>query len=199
MNTPNKLTLTRILLTPVFLLLLCLSFPFHYFTAGMVFFVAAMTDFFDGKIARSRGLVTTLGQFLDPIADKMLTTAAFIYFLAAGRMSLWALMLLLAREFMVTSVRLMAAGNNTIIAASSWGKAKTVSQIVAIAFMLAALEFSTWQQSVLQRFIVPDVAFLIPLYVGEAFIWISVALSLISGMMYVWDHRMFLREPAAGK
>ena len=118
MNLPNKLTVIRILLAPIFLLLLLWEFPFHNLTAGLVFGAAALTDMFDGKIARSRGLITNLGKFLDPLADKMLTTAAFLGFLAAGRLDVWAVMIILTREFMVTSVRLVAAKDGTVIAAS---------------------------------------------------------------------------------
>lgn len=122
MNLPNKLTVIRILLAPIFLLLLLWEFPFHNLTAGLVFGAAALTDMFDGKIARSRGLITNLGKFLDPLADKMLTTAAFLGFLAAGRLDVWAVMIILTREFMVTSVRLVAAKDGTVIAASLAGQ-----------------------------------------------------------------------------
>ena len=90
MNLPNKLTILRVLLAPLFLLLLLWDFPFHYLAAGLTFGAAALTDLFDGRIARRRGLVTNFGKFLDPLADKMLTTAAFIGFLAQGHMDAWA-------------------------------------------------------------------------------------------------------------
>ena len=102
MNLTNRLTVARILLAPVFLILLMVDFPCHYLAAGLVFGAAALTDLFDGKIARGRGLVTNLGKFLDPIADKMLTTAAFLGFLAVGKLDVFAVMLILSREFMVT-------------------------------------------------------------------------------------------------
>ena len=96
MNLPNRLTAARILLAPVFLILLMVDFPCHYLAAGLVFGAAALTDLFDGKIARGRGLVTNLGKFLDPIADKMLTTAAFLGFLAVGKLDVFAVMLILS-------------------------------------------------------------------------------------------------------
>ena len=139
MNLPNRLTVARILLAPVFLILLMVDFPCHYLAAGLVFGAAALTDLFDGKIARGRGLVTNLGKFLDPIADKMLTTAAFLGFLAVGKLDVFAVMLILSREFMVTSVRLMAAKGDVVMAASIWGKAKTVAQFTSILVMLVAL------------------------------------------------------------
>lgn len=109
MNLPNKLTVIRIILAPVFLLLMMVEFPFHYLAAGLVFGAASLTDLFDGRIARRDGLITDLGKFLDPLADKMLTTAAFLGFLAVDALDVWALMVILSREFMVTSVRLVAA------------------------------------------------------------------------------------------
>lgn len=194
MNLPNRLTVARILLAPVFLILMMVSFPFHYFTAALVFGAAALTDLFDGKIARGRGLVTNLGKFLDPIADKMLTTAAFLAFLAVGKLDVFAVMLILSREFMVTSVRLMAAKGDVVIAASIWGKAKTVAQFTAILVMLAALEFSTWRDSVLAGVALPELAFTLPILIAQILIWVSVALTLISGFQYVWAGRRYFAE-----
>ena len=192
MNLPNKLTVVRIVLAPLFLLLLMAEFPFHYLTAGLVFGAAALTDLFDGKIARKRGLITNLGKFLDPLADKMLTTAAFLGFLAAGHLDVWAVMIILSREFMVTSVRLVAARDGNVIAASLWGKAKTVAQFTAILYMIAALEFSTWRTGLLAETALPETAFMIPLTVGRVLVWVSVVLTVISGVQYVWQNRRHL-------
>lgn len=192
MNLPNKLTVLRIILSPLFLLLAVVEFPFHYAASLLVFILAALTDLWDGKIARERGLITNFGKFLDPLADKMLTTAAFLVFLNMGKMSVWALMIVLTREFMVTSVRLIAAKEGTVIAASLWGKTKTVAQFIAIIYMLVALEWSTWQQGVLAAFSLPGEAFTIPLLIGEVLIWISVILTAVAGIEYVWNYRKFL-------
>ncbi len=194
MNLPNRLTVARILLAPVFLILMMVSFPFHYLIAGLVFGAAALTDLFDGRIARRRGLVTNLGKFLDPIADKMLTTAAFLAFLAVGKLDVFAVMLILSREFMVTSVRLMAAKGDVVIAASIWGKAKTVAQFTAILVMLAALEFSTWRDGILAGAALPDSAFTLPVLIAQILIWVSVVLTLISGFQYVWAGRRYFSE-----
>ena len=191
MNLPNKLTVIRIILAPLFMLLALWEFPFHYAAALVVFIVAALTDMLDGKIARARGLVTNFGKFLDPLADKMLTTAAFLVFLSIGKMNVWALMIVLTREFMVTSVRLLAAKDGTVIAASMWGKAKTVAQMVAIIYVLTALEFSTWQSGLLAAFALPSAVFTVPMVVGEVLIWISVALAAVSGADYVWLNRHY--------
>ena len=192
MNLPNKLTVVRIVLAPLFLLLMMVEFPFHYLAAGLVFGAAALTDLFDGKIARGRGLITNLGKFLDPLADKMLTTAAFLGFMAIGRLDVWALMLILTREFMVTSVRLLAAKDGTVIAAGFSGKAKTVAQFVSILYMLAALEFSTWQNTLLASLALPDGLFTVLLTIGYGLIWVSVVLTVISGIQYVWTYRKYL-------
>ena len=189
MNLPNKLTVVRIILAPLFLLVLLLDFPFHSLIAGFIFGAAALTDLFDGRIARARGLITNLGKFLDPLADKMLTTAAFLGFLALGRIDVWALMIILTREFMVTSVRLVAAKDGTVIAASMAGKAKTVAQFASIIFMIAAMEFASWQHTLLAGFALPDTLFTAPLLAGRVLIWVSVVLTVISGFQYMWSYR----------
>ncbi len=194
MNLPNRLTVIRIVLAPLFLLLLLVQFPFHYVLSGAVFGLAALTDLFDGRIARSRGLVTNFGKFLDPLADKMLTTAAFLGFLALGRLDVWAVMLILTREFMVTSVRLIAAKDGVVVAASIAGKTKTVAQFVSILFMIAALEFSTWQTSLLAGAALPDLAYSLPLLIGRILVWVSVVLTLISGFEYVWNLRHYFKD-----
>lgn len=189
MNIPNRLTLLRVLMAPVFLVVLMWDFPYHYAAACGVFALAALTDFIDGRIARKYKLVTNLGKFLDPLADKMLTTAAFLLFLSKGQMDVWALMLVLTREFMVTSVRLLAAKEGNVIAASMWGKTKTVAQFIAIIYQLTALEFSTWQTGILAAFELPDAVFSVPLVIGQVLIWISTVLTVIAGAEYVWLNR----------
>lgn len=194
MNMPNRLTVIRIIMSPLFLLVMLLDFPFHYLTAGLIFGGAAITDMLDGRIARNRGLITNFGKFLDPLADKMLTTAAFLGYLAIGRLDVWAVMLILTREFMVTSVRLIAAKDGVVVAASVAGKAKTVAQFVSILFMLAALEFWSWQRTILSGLGLPQAVYEIPLIVGRVFIWVSVALTLISGFRYVWELRRYFSD-----
>ena len=185
----------RIILAPLFLLVMMIDFPFHYLISGLVFGAAAFTDMLDGKIARKYGLITNLGKFLDPLADKMLTTAAFLGFMAIDRLDVWAVMIILSREFMVTSVRLVAAKDGTVIAASIWGKAKTVAQFVSILFMIVALEFSTWQTTVFAEMGLPNGAFTVPPIIGWVLIWVSVVLTVISGIQYVWNYRQcFITE-----
>ena len=193
MNVPNKLTVVRIVLAPIFLLLLTIEFPFHNLIAGVVFGIAAFTDMLDGKIARKYNLITNLGKFLDPLADKMLTTAAFLGFLAAGHLDVWAVMLILTREFMVTSVRLLAAKDGNVIAASMAGKVKTVMQFVAIIYMIAALEVCSWQNTLLLGML-PDVFYSILLLVGRVLVWVSVFFTIQSGIQYVWNGRTYFAD-----
>ena len=191
MNIPNRLTIVRICLTPVFLLLLTVEFPFHTLCAGLVFGVAALTDLFDGKIAREQNLVTNFGKFLDPLADKTLTTAAFLAFLAMGKIDVWAVTLMLAREFAVMSIRLIAAKDGVVVAADIFGKAKTVVQFISIIYMMAALEFVSWQDTLLAGVAVPETVYSIVLLIGRILIWAAVALSLLSGGRYVWLNRRY--------
>ena len=188
MNLPNKLTLARCIMTPVFLALLLIRFPYHYAAALVVFIVASLTDLADGKIARSRGLVTNLGKFLDPLADKALTTAAFVGFLAVipSRTLPWALFLILAREFAVTSVRLLAAKDGVVVAASFAGKLKTVMQMVSIIYMVALLQLN--QLGLDKGFI--QISFRI----GMIMIWLTTAATVISGIQYVWQLRHYFKE-----
>ena len=194
MNVANKLTILRIVLTPVFLVLMLLDFPFHYLAAGLVFGAAALTDLLDGHLARKYQLVTNMGKFLDPLADKMLTTAAFLAFMAMGQMNIWAVMLILTREFMVMSIRLTAAAEGTVIAASFFGKAKTVAQYVGILFTMAANEFATWQQSVLANAGLPEAMFTVPITISSVLLWVAAILTVISGIQYVYNGRRFFKN-----
>lgn len=191
MNVPNKLTVFRVILSPLFLVLMLWDFSYHYLAAGLVFAVAAFTDLLDGHLARKYGLVTNMGKFLDPLADKMLTTAALLALLSLGHLDVWAVMLVLTREFMVTSIRLIAAKEGTVIAASFSGKLKTVAQYIGIVFTIAALEFATWQNTLLSGFGLPDVVFTLPIRIGAALIWISVILTVVSGIQYVIKGKHF--------
>ena len=144
MNLPNKLTVARIIATPIFLALMVIEFKFHYLAALIVFILASLTDMLDGQIARKRNLITDFGKFLDPVADKLLTTAAFLAFLAKGVGDgiVWIVFLVLFREFIITSLRLVVVSSGgKVIAANIWGKAKTVSQMIAIIFTITVLCF----------------------------------------------------------
>jgi len=141
MNTPNKLTLIRMIMVPFFLVSLCADFEHNYLVALIIFCTASITDYFDGMLARKHNLVTNFGKFLDPIADKMLTTSALLGFISMGDEKVWGAMwvafITLFREFIVSGIRLSAVSSGgTVIAANIWGKLKTVCQMIAIIFII---------------------------------------------------------------
>lgn len=148
MNLPNKITLSRICLIPIFILMLSIpldlgawdigmtSLPITHFIATLIFLIASMTDWLDGYLARKYQLITNMGKFLDPLADKLLVSAAFILLVELGLAPAWIVILIISREFAVTGLRLVAAGEGIVLAASNMGKLKTVSQILAIALLL---------------------------------------------------------------
>lgn len=148
MNLPNKITLSRIFLIPVFIIILSISMewgtwnigttdlPVTHFVAGIIFLIASLTDWLDGHYARKFNLVTNMGKFLDPLADKLLVSAAFILLVELDLAAAWIVIVIISREFAVTGFRLVAAGEGVVLAASNMGKLKTVAQIAAIAFLL---------------------------------------------------------------
>ena len=135
MNLPNKLTFLRILLIPVFMVVLYWGFPGAGYVALAIFIIASLTDLLDGKIARARNLVTDFGKFADPLADKMLVTAAMLWFVETGRMPAWALLIVICREFAVSGLRMIASDKGRVIAAGWSGKVKTASTMVCIVLM----------------------------------------------------------------
>ena len=195
MNLPNKLTIVRCVLTFVFLAVLLVDFPFHYGVALLIFIAASLTDYFDGKIARRDNLVTNLGKFLDPLADKTLTTAAFLGIMCElGSMPIlcWAVMLILTREFAVTSVRLLAAKDGVVVAASFAGKLKTVMQMVSIIYMLTAMQFISLDITI--SGVTARGLNMTLILIGIALIWISVIATVVSGVQYVWNLRHYFKE-----
>lgn len=139
MNTANKLTMSRVFLIPVFLVLLYLDFPHNNYFALAVFIIASVTDGVDGFIARSRNQITDFGKFMDPLADKVLTFAAMIWFVEAGLMPAWLVLIVIIREFFVTGIRLVAAAKDRVIDASMSGKIKTVVTMVCLIAMFLPL------------------------------------------------------------
>lgn len=140
MNLPNKLTVLRMLMIPAFLAAFYAeALPWNYLWALGIFILASLTDALDGQIARRRGLVTDFGKFMDPLADKLLVMAALLCFVEAGTAPGWAVVLILARELAVTSLRAVAAGAGVVIAADKWGKLKTLSQMLWISLTLLVL------------------------------------------------------------
>lgn len=141
MNLPNKLTVFRVILIPFFVVLLLLDItPYDKWIALAIFIVASLTDFLDGHIARKYHLVTNFGKFMDPLADKLLVCSALICLVELSRIPAWIVILIIAREFIISGFRLVASDNGVVIAASYWGKFKTTFQIVMICLMIADLE-----------------------------------------------------------
>lgn len=148
MNLPNRLTLSRIMMIPIFILLLSLpldwgtwdigaaDLPIAHFIAALIFIIAAGTDWIDGYYARKFNLVTNLGKFMDPLADKLLVSAALILLIEMGLAPAWVVIIIISREFAVTGLRLVAAGEGIVLAAGKMGKLKTATQMIAIAVLL---------------------------------------------------------------
>ena len=183
MNLPNKLTLLRVFLIPFFMLFMYIEVPFSFLIALVIFTAASITDALDGKIARKRGLVTNFGKFLDPLADKVLVISALAVFVEFERvhMGAVALVIIIAREFMVSGLRLLAADSGVVVAAGIWGKLKTAFTMVTIIGVLFWLslcyDFS---------FDLPcDFRKAIDTVVIPILIWISTALTVISGAVYL--------------
>ena len=168
LNLPNKLTLLRIVLVPVYLVLLGMGMNW---AALLVFAVASLTDMLDGQIARKYNLITNFGKFMDPIADKMLTHTAFIMLLAMGRLNVIACIIFVAREFVVSGLRLVAVEQGHVIAAGMSGKIKTVLQMILALWLTVMLP--------------------IP-FVGDALMVAAAALTLYSMVEYVWQNRAVL-------
>jgi len=184
MNTPNKLTVLRILLIPVFLVFLMIdSIPHHFLWALILFAVASLTDLVDGKLARRYNMVTDFGKFLDPLADKMLVTSALICFVELGLTPSVAVVVIVFREFLVTSLRLVASGSGKVVAANIWGKLKTTVQMSGI---VGILFFSELQYAG----VIPASFDLHPWFDGV--MWLAAALTLASGATYVWENRKFI-------
>lgn len=142
MNLANKLTIFRIFIIPVFLIFIAIRIPYGTQIATILFIIAALTDKLDGYIARSRNQITNFGKFMDPLADKLLVTAALISLVEFQVIPTWIAMIIITREFAVTGLRSIAAAEGNVIAASKWGKLKTVVQIIAIICALVKLSYS---------------------------------------------------------
>ncbi len=190
MNLPNKLTVLRMALIPVFLVFLLVEgIPWRFLWAAVVFGAASFTDYLDGHIARSRGLVTNFGKLMDPLADKLLVFSALICFLEYGRACTLGVFVILARELLVTSVRLIAAEQGRVIAADRLGKLKTVTQIVWVLYALLAM-WIQWEllppspNSFSPAFLFGDVVLQL----------VVVALTVVSGWNYVWKNRGLLSD-----
>ena len=168
MNLPNKLTVLRVIMVPFFVLFMLtdLGGPANKWIALVIFAVASLTDMLDGKIARKYNLVTNFGKFMDPLADKLLVCSAMICLIPSGKLAAWIVIIIIAREFIISGFRLVASDNGIVIAASYWGKFKTVSQMAMIIVLIA--DFGG----------VFDM-------IGTGLIWVSLILTIVSLADYV--------------
>jgi CDP-diacylglycerol--glycerol-3-phosphate 3-phosphatidyltransferase len=193
MNLPNKLTVSRFVLTVLFLWVLFWPWPVPFRgTLALFFFcLAGVTDFLDGRIARARGLITNFGILMDPLADKVMTCSAFIAFVesthlhsdAPVKVMAWMVIVIVARELAITGLRLLAASKGVVLSAERFGKHKTISQIVAIIALLvidARNEWPSWLQNIFQGWSVPF---------AECALWLTVVLTAASGLIYLWRNR----------
>lgn len=183
MNTPNKLTLLRVLLVPVFVLLFYVQFPAHYLLAALVFVAAAITDAVDGHLARKHHLVTDFGKFLDPLADKVLVVTALSCFLQQQKINIVAFLLIVSREFMVSALRLVVANKGTVVAASFAGKLKTAFTMVALiaaqVYWSFRLDFDAFGLAL------PDTVYTVSEIVLQVLFWIAAVLTVWSGIEYL--------------
>lgn len=190
MNIPNRITLSRIALIPVFVILMVVNFgwgnmtllgatlPVEHFVGAMIFIVASLTDWIDGHYARKHNLVTNMGKFLDPLADKLLVSAAFILLVELDKAPAWIIIIIISREFAVTGLRLICAEQGEVVAANQLGKIKTWAQILAIVLLLLNnMIFDIWHISA-------DIIML----------WVALVFTVWSGIEYFWLNRRVLLE-----
>lgn len=178
MNLPNKLTMLRVVLVPIFIAFMMVDALWAKIIGLIIFAIASLTDLLDGKIARSRNLVSTFGKFADPLADKMLTTAAFLIFMQEGIIGVWAVFIILVREFAVSGIRLLAAADGKVIAAAFSGKLKTVTQMVAVIVGILLMCIPNFQYAQL---------------ITAILVWISVLFTIISGIEYIAKNRKLIQ------
>ena len=178
MNLPNKLTIFRVILIPFFVVFLLLdpSNQTYRYIADAIFIIASLTDMLDGKIARKYNLVTNFGKFMDPLADKLLVSAAMICLIATGQLAAWIVIVIISREFIISGFRLIASDNGIVIAASYWGKFKTVFQILMIIVLIANIQMPFFT------------------VLGTILIYVALVLTIVSLIDYIVKNKDVLKE-----
>jgi CDP-diacylglycerol---glycerol-3-phosphate 3-phosphatidyltransferase len=189
MNLPNKLTVSRFILTAAFLAVFFTAWRYHETVALVLFCVASLTDYFDGMIARRDKLITNFGILMDPLADKILVCSAFIAFVDRGWIPAWMAVIVVARELAITGLRLLAASKNLVLAAERFGKHKTISQIVVIISALVKSSYQEW--GAVGKAIFGWTLFGSPWvnWFTTASLWLAVGLTFVSGTIYLWRNR----------
>ncbi len=195
MNLPNKLTILRMIMIPLFIALFFIDFKYHYYVAAGVFVLASFTDTLDGFIARKYNLITTMGKFLDPIADKMLVSSALIAVVAyCARLDLWIAitiavfaMVILCRELMVSGFRIVASSKNIVLAADGLGKIKTVTQMCSLVLLIPAGDYLKGATGIC---LTCDIIF----YIGYGLLAVATVLTVISGLNYILKNKGVLKD-----
>ena len=198
MNLPNKLTVSRFVLTVIFLWLMFWPWPVPLRNTLALFFFsfAGITDFLDGRIARARNLITNFGILMDPLADNIMTCSAFIAFVESTHLNpnspvkvgAWMVVIIVARELAITGLRLLAASKNIVLAAERFGKHKTISQIIAINALLVTDSCKEWPQW-LSNLFTPWIAVF-----SQVMLWVTITLTVASGVIYLWRNRKLFLE-----
>ena len=169
MNLPNKLTIARMCMVPLFMIALLINTPSSRLASPVIFALASLTDMLDGQIARKYNMVTNFGKLMDPLADKVLTAAAMICLVELGDLAAWIAVVIIFREYLITGLRSVAASENIVVAANIWGKVKTVCQMIALMLLMVK----------------PQVVFLCGIDLGLWIMYVAVALTIYSGLDYV--------------
>lgn len=189
MNLPNRLTLSRILLTALFVVVLSIAMPYHCTIALVIFLIAALTDYADGVIARKYSLITDFGKLMDPLADKILTASAFICLVSFGAFPAWVTIVIVSREFLITGLRLLASSKGIILPAEKLGKHKTAWQMITIVYFLLLLTAKEWSGSSNSPAL--QAAWTVG---GPILVAVTVFLTAYSGLAYFWKNRRLLES-----
>ncbi len=193
MNWANRLTLGRLVLTILFVISLSTSWAYGRTAALVLFLLAGVTDYLDGQIARRWGIITNFGKLMDPLVDKVMMASAFICLVPLGAIPAWVATIIVARDFLITGLRLLASAEGVILPAERLGKHKTSWQIVTVAYLLALLAMievwpttseASWWQNAWH-------------YGGDALLWVVIVLTVYSGLGYLWQHRALLHTEKA--
>jgi len=192
MNLANRLTIIRIIVAPIFIVLLLADGVGTKYSALLLFIIASLTDLYDGRIARARGVVTSFGKFMDPFADKIIVLGALICFVALREV--WALLviIILAREFMITGLRFQAASQGIVIPAGRWGKHKTVTQMIAVSATLVVITVKSTFTSLSIN--APSLLSLILKYTPNVLVGLAVVMTIVSGVLYIKKHKEVLQN-----
>jgi CDP-diacylglycerol--glycerol-3-phosphate 3-phosphatidyltransferase len=185
MNWANRLTISRLILTVLFVAMLNCAWPYARTAAFIIFLIAGVTDFVDGEIARRYGIITNFGKLMDPLVDKIMMAAAFISLVPMGAIPAWAATTVVAREFLITGLRLMASARGQVLPAERLGKHKTSWQIITVIFFLGLLAAEELRYGNRNSGWWPPAWY----QAGPVLVWITVALTLYSGLRYAWRHR----------